>query len=91
MIEADTEKTAEKTAHSFETTVEVCCHRVAVRYWDFDHELTDELIEVLTAEGEERAKKCIGEGWYSGELNCCYVDDKDGEEEIRGWWEIKTD
>ena len=27
---------------SFETTVEVCCHQVAIRYWDFDAKLTDE-------------------------------------------------
>ena len=37
-------KTAERATESFETTVEVCCHRVALRYWDFEHELTDELI-----------------------------------------------
>ena len=49
--------TAEKTTESFETTVEVCCHRVAVRYWNIDHELTDELIEVLTNEGEERRQE----------------------------------
>ena len=40
---------------SFETTVEVCAHRVAIRYWDFDAELTDELEEALTEEGEHRA------------------------------------
>ena len=81
-------KTANKATQSYETTVEVCCHRVAVRYWGFDHELTDELIEVLTNEGEERAQTCIIEGCHSGELNCYYVDGKK-EEEIRGWWEIE--
>ena len=75
-----------KTAESFEGTVEVCCHSVAFRYWDFDHELTDELVEVLTEEGEQRARACIVEGYHSGELNCLY-----DEEEIRGWWEIVTD
>ena len=77
-----------KRTNSFETTVEVCCHRVAVRYWDFDHELTDELIEELTELGEERAKTCIIEGCHNGELNCYYVDGET-EEEIRGWWEIE--
>ncbi len=71
---------------SFETTVEVCAHRVAIRYWDFDAELTDELEEALTEEGERRAQELIIDGYHSGELNCVYR----GEEEIRGWWEIET-
>ena len=78
-------------AGTFETTVEVCCHRVAVRYWDFDHELTDELRERLTEEGEECAKACIIDGCSSGSLNCYHVDDNGGEEEIHGWWEIEND
>ena len=83
-------KTANKATQSYETTVEVCCHRVAVRYWGFDHELTDELIEVLTNEGEERAQSCIVEGYRSGQL-CCFYHDDETEEEIFGWWEIETD
>ena len=81
--------TANKT-NSFETTVEVCCHRVAVRYWDIDHELTDELIDELTEHGEERARDCIVEGCRSGQL-CCFYHDDETEEEIFGWWEIETD
>ena len=76
--------------YEFETTVEVCCHRVALRYWDFTHKLTDELREELTTHGEERAQECIIDGCSSGELNCYYVDGKK-EEEIRGWWEIIRD
>ena len=85
-------KPAKKPAktYEFETTVEVCCHRVAVRYWDFTHKLTDDLKETLTNEGEERAKTCIIDGCSSGELNCYYVNGK-REEEIRGWWEIIRD
>jgi hypothetical protein len=75
--------TAKKT-NSFETTIEVCCHRVAVRYWDFDHELTDDLIQTLTNEGEERAKTCIIEGCHSGELSCYYVDGKKEEKSVDG-------
>ena len=68
-----------KTAESFEGTVEVCCHSVAFRYWDFDHELTDELEAALAEEAESRACDCIVEGDHSGELNCLY-----DEEEFRG-------
>lgn len=71
--------------NSFETVVEVCAHRVNLRYWDFEQELTDELKERLTTEGEDRAKQCISEGYVSGELVYC---DPETEEEISGWWEI---
>jgi hypothetical protein len=84
-------KVSKKPAKSFETTVEVCCHRVALRYWDFDAELTEELEADLTEEGERRAQECIIDGCHSGDLNCLYVDDKGHDEEIRGWWEIETD
>ena len=33
--------------------MEVCCHRVALRYWDFTSELTDGLREELENHGEE--------------------------------------
>ena len=71
---------------SFETTVEVCCHRVAIRYWGFDAKLTADLKRDLTREGRQRAKRCIIDGCHSGDLNCLY-----GNEEIRGWWEIVTE
>jgi len=82
-------KKAAKT-YAFETTAEVCCHRVALRYWDFTSRLTDALKDELTEHGEERAQECIIDGCSSGELNCYYVDGKK-EEEIRGWWEIIRD
>lgn len=70
----------------FDTTAVICAHRVVIRYWDFDTELTDELKERLTEEGERRAKACITEGYVSGELNCL---NPETEEEIYGWWEIE--
>ena len=73
-------------SNAFETIVEVCCHRVALHYWDFDAELTDELEATLTEEGESRAQECINDGCHSGDLNCLYND-----EEIRGWWEIERE
>jgi hypothetical protein len=83
----------EPEERSFETTVEVCAHRVAVRYWGFDAELTDELEEALTEAGEEHAKECITEGYVCGELNYLHTDFDNGDEqeEIRGWWEIERD
>ena len=83
-------KTADKATKSYETTVEVCCHRVALRYWGFDHKLTKDLKRTLMREGRSRAKHCIVEGYREGQLNCYYVDGKK-EEEIRGWWEIERD
>jgi hypothetical protein len=74
---------------NFETTVEVCCHHVAIRYWDFEHELTDELKELLTEDGAARAKECIIDGYREGQLCTYHVDDKGNEEEIHGWWEIE--
>lgn len=74
---------------AFETIVEVCCHRVSLRYWNIYHELTPELEAVLTEEGKERADKCIQEGYRSGELCCLYHHDG-VEEEIQGGWEISS-
>jgi hypothetical protein len=75
---------------TFETTVEICCHRVAIRYWGFDHKLTRDLKRTLVRHGIYRAKRCIIDGCRSGDLNCYYHDDAT-EEEIRGWWEIERD
>ena len=76
---------------SLETTVDVCCHRVAVRYWGFRSKLTPELEALLTEEGERRAQECIIDGCHSGQL-CCYYCPEDGkEEEIHGWYEIERD
>jgi len=85
-------KTTKKTK-SFETEVETCCHHVSVRYWGFNHKLTPELQTELIDEAQRRATDCIIEGFSSGELNCLYHTKQDGsdDEEIRGWWEIKTD
>lgn len=75
--------------NSFEAIVEVCCHRVELQYWDFEHTLTDELKECLIEEGERCAKDLINDGCHAGELNCLYYDhEADTEEEIRGWWKI---
>jgi hypothetical protein len=65
-------------------TVNVCLHHVEYRYWGFETELSPELEELLEEAAEERAKFCINDGYHSGDLNCVY-----GDEEIRGWWEIK--
>lgn len=78
------EEDQNKNQHS--GTVVVCMHTIAYRYWGFKHEKTEDLKSRLASEAEERAKHLINEGYHSGELNCLYE-----EEEIRGWWEIKTD
>jgi hypothetical protein len=73
---------------SFETTVDVCCHRVAVRFWGFTSKLTPELEAHLTEEGEIRAQECIIDGCHSGQL---VAFNPDTEEEIHGWYEIERD
>ena len=70
--------------------MEVCCHRVALRYWDFTSELTDGLREELENHGRS-AKECINNDCREGELNCLHVNEDDSDEEIRGWWEIERD
>ena len=82
--------TAKTTRQFFDTTVEICCHRVALHYWDFTHELTDELKEILIEEGEKRAKHCIIDGYREGTLYC-YIEDNNGSKTISGWWEIERD
>ena len=32
---------------SYEFSTQVCCHNVSIRYWDFKHKLTDDLIAAL--------------------------------------------
>lgn len=76
--------------------VEVCCHRVAWRYWQGflnprRRGISDELVEQLEREAEERAQHCIIEGCCCGDLNCLYVHPDGKEREIRGWWEILND
>ncbi len=71
---------------NYENTVEVCCHRVSIRYWNFPKRiLTDEVKSLLDDEGERRAKDCIIDGYSSGQLNCLY-----DETEFQGWWEIES-
>ena len=76
-------------SNKFGSAVEVCCHTVEFRYWDFDHEITENLKALLTEHAEERAKQCIVEGCSSGELNYYHPHANEGEE-IRGWWEIAS-
>lgn len=74
---------------AFGAIVDVCCHRVTLRYWDIDCDLTPELEAALTEGGKERANMCIPEGCRSGQLcHLCYHDGE--EEEIHGWWEISS-
>ena len=78
--------------NQYQTTIEVCCHQVGIRYWDFKHEVTDHLIERLEEEGRIRAKHMICDDYWSGELHCVYFDpETETYEEIRGWWEIITE
>jgi len=66
---------------SIDTTIEVCAHRVSVRWWDGPFEdMTDRLME----HAEERTKEMITQGYYSGEL--CFEDES---RSFRGWWEIQ--
>lgn len=80
----------------FEGEVEVCCHRVEYWYDITGVRLNDDDSERLEEEAEERAKSCIIEGYYSGDL-CAVVGIVPGaslgerEQEVFGWWSIKND
>lgn len=83
-------KTSKKQVTTYETVIEVYCHRVAVSYWDIEPKLDEDLIMHLTKEAESRVKYGLEQECHQGELNCYYhLDDK--EWEIRGWWEIICD
>lgn len=71
---------------AYECLESICCHEVAIRYWDIEQDIDDELISALREEGIRRARECICDDIHSGELNCLYND-----EEIRGWFEIVRD
>lgn len=76
--------------NTYEGFIEVCAHSVSF-YYDLDErEITDDLQEALTEEAENRATKCIVEGYRSGELNCLYVDSDGNGDEICGWWQIEV-
>lgn len=74
-----------RRGRQLEGVLEICAHRVIWRYWDFGSlRLTQEVIESLESQAEERAKECIIEGYYAGQL-CGHWDDH----EVFGWWEIE--
>ena len=64
--------------------VNVCCHQVSYWYNITGVPLADRVATRLEAEAEDRAKDCIIEGYWSGEL-CCLLD---GKREVTGWWKI---
>jgi hypothetical protein len=69
-------------SNSFESTVEVYCHRIELRWWDIKPELTPELEAQLISAGEERVKESIENGCTSGSL-----DYDDGDVYAHGWFE----
>ena len=64
--------------------VYVCCHQVDYWYDITGVRLTDGTATRLETEAEDRAKTCIIESYWSGELNCLI----DGKREVGGWWKI---
>jgi hypothetical protein len=78
-----------KASRKLEGEIDVCCHRVAWRFWGFKSEITDELKLHLETEAEERSQECIIKGFQSGQLCAYYTSEMDDDgEEIYGWWEI---
>lgn len=66
---------------SYEDSAEVLLHRVTIRWWDIEGDVTD---EDLLAEAEEHVREMITEGFHSGMLN----HEGDGTN-AHGWWEIQ--
>jgi hypothetical protein len=74
-----------KSGRQLEGLLEICAHRVIWRYWGFGKlRLTQEVIESLELQAEERARFCINDGYEAGQL-CGHWDDH----EVFGWWEIE--
>ena len=75
---------------SFETFESVCCHRVAIRYWDFNpmYLEDDDFKAQLREDGKNHARELISQECCQGELNSLYFDGKE-HHEVRGWWRIE--
>lgn len=65
---------------SFESTIEVCAHRVTIRWWGAPLE---DMTDILTEHAEEHTKEMITQGYSSGEL--LYEDET---RSFQGYWEI---
>lgn len=71
-----------KDVSTHEATIEVCAHRVKVRWWGGPLE---DMIPLLMEHAEERTKEMIVQGYVSGEL--VYEDEE--ERGFTGYWEIE--
>jgi len=72
-----------KDVSSHEDTIEVCAHRVIVRWWGGPLE---DMIDCLMEHAEERVKEMVTQGYVSGEL--VYEDE---DRSFTGYWEIKKE
>jgi hypothetical protein len=66
---------------SHEGTIEVCAHKVAVRWWGGPLE---DMVDILMEHAEEHIKEMIVQGYTSGQL--LWEDEDRG---FTGWWEIE--
>ena len=70
--------------YCYEGAIRILCHNVT--YWFRSESKADNYtIELLKEEAETRAKECINNEYYSGELN--YETDNFS---ASGWWKIEN-
>lgn len=74
--------TSQRDISSHEEVIEVCAHRVTVRWWGGPLE---NMIPLLMEHAEKHTKDMISLGYTSGEL--LYEDEE--EREFSGYWEIE--
>jgi hypothetical protein len=70
-----------KDVSSHEDTIEVCAHKVTVRWWGGPLE---DMVPLLMEHAEEHVKEMIVQGYVSGELLW-----EDGDRSFTGYWEIQ--
>jgi len=70
-----------KDVCSHDAVVEVCAHRVTVRWWGGPLE---GMVDVLMEHAEEHVKEMVTKGYVSGELLW-----EDEDRSFTGYWEIQ--
>lgn len=75
---------------TYEGVIQVCLHDVSFSFDIGRCTLTRRLQELLEEEAEERAKACICEEVWSGDLCVNYLAGNGREVEMFGWWSIGT-
>ncbi len=74
-----------------EGEINCCCHYVEFYYKVGNARITEDDLQRLEEEAEQRATTMIAEGYYQGDLCCLtFTPVRQQERELFGWWSIST-